>query len=115
MTEVAAIITISGILASVAIGAVAIAPGVSAKSSQERHLVVDHEFLGEPLGHIGVAGVVLDDEFDFLAGDHVALLLHVELGAGDQVFAGRRERAGQRHEQADLHDVLGQARSRPSA
>ena len=93
-----------------AIGAVASAPGVSPNPARKDDLVVHHQLLGQPLGHIGIAGIVLDDQFDLLAGNRVAVLLHVEPGAGGELLAGRGERPGQRHEQTDLHGLLGEAR-----
>ena len=40
-----------------------------AEARDEGDLVVDDEFLRNALGHIGRAGVVLDDQLDLLAGD----------------------------------------------
>ena len=63
--------------------------GREPKTGKEGDLVVHHQLLGEPLGHVGIAGVVADDQFDLLAGNRVAVLLHVELGAGGELLAGR--------------------------
>ena len=73
-------------------------------------MVVGDEFLGEPLGDVGRAGVVLEDEIDLLAGDRVAVLRDVKLGAGLLLLAGRGRRAGHRQDQADRHGVVVGAR-----
>ena len=98
--------TTTGTLAWVASGAVASASGVRPKPGEDRDLVVDDQLLRQPLGDVGHAGVVLDDELDLLAGDRVAVLLHVELHGRLDLAAGRGERAGHRQDQADLHGVL---------
>ena len=77
------------------------------RGADDRDLLVDDEFLCQPLGVVGHAGVVLDDEVDLLAGDGGAVLVHVELGAGLDLLADRREAARQRQHQADLRRVLG--------
>ena len=54
----------------------------------------------------GTPRVVAHDQLDLLAGDLVAIELHVELGAGKRLAADRLEAAGQRQAGADLDDVL---------
>ncbi len=68
--------------------------------------VVDDQFLRETLGIVGNRRVVLQDDFDFLAGDGVALLLHVQLDRIVDLLAGRGLAAGHRQDQADLHALL---------
>ncbi|CCE10035.1 hypothetical protein BRAS3843_370020 [Bradyrhizobium sp. STM 3843] len=75
-------------------------------------LVVDDQFLRQPLGVVGQRGVVLEDDLDLLAGDGVAVLLHVELDGIVDLLAGRRLAAGHRHDQPDLEGVLGGSRTR---
>ena len=81
--------------------------GSECKSGEHVDVVAHHEFLREPLGDIrrDAAGV-LADEFDLLAGDGVAVLLHVELDAvvhlGGEI--GELARVGQDH--ADLDRLL---------
>ena len=70
-------------------------------------MIVDHELLGEPLGIVGDAAVVPDDELDLLAGDRVAMLRHVELDGGGDFLPGGAHRAGHRQDEADLDGVLG--------
>src|ERR1700730_12341958 len=73
---------------------------------QQRYLVVDDQLLGEPLGVVGDAGVVAEDQLDLLAGDAVAMLRHVELGRGGDFTAARGVRPGHLHDHADLDRVL---------
>jgi hypothetical protein len=80
-----------------------------AKARQHGDLVVDDEFLGEPLGDIGHAGIVLQDHLDLLAGDGGAVARLVELHGGVDLLAGRGLLAGHRQDQADLHGVLGES------
>ena len=47
-------------------------------TKQQGDFIVDDEFLRESLADIRYAGVVLEDNFNLLAGDRVAVLLHVE-------------------------------------
>ncbi len=67
--EVPAAITTSGTLAWVAIGAVAMRRRRHAEAREDRDLVVDDQLLRQPLGDVGHAGVVLEDDLDLLAGD----------------------------------------------
>ena len=61
-------------------------------------------------GDVGDASVVLHDQFNLLAGDHIAVELHVETGASDFLAAGSGLRAGKRSDQADFHGLLRQGR-----
>ena len=106
MIEVPAAMTTCGTLASVASGATASASGVRPKPAMHVDLVVDDQLLREALGVVGDAGVVLDDELDLLAGDGVAVLLHVELDGRLDLLAGRGLLAGHRQDEADLDRVL---------
>ena len=81
-----------------------------AEAHQRLGVVVGDEVLGEALGHVGRAGIVLDLEDDLLAGDRVAMELDVEIGARLLLLAGGRLLAGHRHDQADGHDVVGERR-----
>ena len=104
--EVPAAITTSGTLAWVAIGAIASADRRQAEARQHGDLVVDDEFLRQPLGDVGHAGVVLEDHLDLLAGDRGAVARLVELHRGVDLLAGRGLLAGHRQDQADLDGVL---------
>ena len=74
-------------------------------------LVADHQLLRESLGDIRRhAAGILDDQFDLLAADGLAVLLHVGLDAVLHLDAGVGELARQRHDQADLDGVLGAGR-----
>ena len=87
-----------------------------AEAHQHACVIVADQLLGEALGHVGRAGVVLDDERDLLAGDRIAVLLNVELRGRALLFAGRGRRAGHRHDHADGHGiVVGQRRRRRAA
>ena len=81
-----------------------------AEAGDEIDLVVDDQFLGEALGVVGNRGVILQDDLDLLAGDGVALLLHVELDGVVDLLAGRGLAAGHRQDQADLDGVFGARR-----
>ena len=70
-------------------------------------MIVDDELLRQPLGDVRHAAVVADENLDLLAGHRVAVLRHVELDAGDDLLAGGADRAGHRHDEADLDRVLG--------
>ena len=104
--DVPAAITTSGTLAWVAIGATASAIGVRPKPARNGDLVVDHQLLRQPLGDVGHAGVVLQDDLDLLAGDRRAVARLVELHRRVDLLAGRGLLAGHRQDQADLHRVL---------
>ena len=52
------------------------------EAGEDVDVVAHDEFLREPLGDVGArAAGILADDLDFLAGDGVAVLLHVELDA----------------------------------
>jgi hypothetical protein len=76
-----------------------------AEAGEHVHLVVDHEFLREPLGDVGRGGVVLDDDLDLLAGHRVAVLRHVQPHRGLDLPAGGSLLPGHRQDQADLEGV----------
>ena len=92
-------------LPSVATGAIDIALGV-VPAPRTFTLSLTTSSWVMPLGVVGQAAVVPDYQLDFLAGHHVAVLRHVELGGVDGLAAGRSHRSGHRHDQADLDDVL---------
>ena len=69
-------------------------------------MVVDDQLLRQPLADVGHAAIVADEELDLLAGDHVAMLRHVELDGGGDFLAGGAHRAGHRQDEADLDGVL---------
>ena len=69
-------------------------------------LVVDDHLLGEPLGVVGHAGVVADDQLDLFAGNHVAVLRHIEVGAGGDFPPHRGRGSGHRRDDADLDRIL---------
>src|SRR5262249_7632688 len=74
--------------------------------AEKIHLVIDDQFLRQPLGIVRYALVVFDDELDLLAGDSVAVLRNVELGrVGDLAPDGRRS-AGHRDDNADFYGFL---------
>ena len=76
------------------------------EAHQDLGMVVADKLFGEALGHVRRAGVVLDLEHDLLAGDRVAVLMHVKLGGGAFLPAGRGERPGHRQNHADDDGVL---------
>jgi hypothetical protein len=69
-------------------------------------LVVDDHFLHDAACYVRHPRVLAHDQLDLLAGDPVAVELHVELGARERLAADRLEAAGQRQASADLDDVL---------
>jgi hypothetical protein len=73
MVAVAAIATI-GVFACVAIGRGGEGRGRDAETGQHIDLVVDHQLLRQALGHVGHAGVVLEDDLDLLARNGIAVL-----------------------------------------
>ncbi len=82
MIEVAAFITTMNFLASADTSAAASAFGVRRKAGEDVGVVADHELLREPFGDVGRdAAGILADKFDLLAGDRVAVLLHIKLDA----------------------------------
>ena len=81
-----------------------------AEARDEIDLVVDDQFLRQALGVVGNRRVILEDDFDLLAGDGIAVLLHIELDRVVDLLAGRRLAAGHRQDQADLDGLLGVSR-----
>ena len=76
-------------------------------AADDLHLVVDDHLLDQAARVVGNAGVVAQDQFDLLAGDHAAVLLDVQPRAGRGLPAGRGEtRAGHGEAHADLDHVL---------
>jgi hypothetical protein len=51
------------------------------KTGENVDMIVDQQLLRQTLGLVRRAGRILADQFDLLAGDRVAVLLHVELDA----------------------------------
>ena len=77
------------------------------EAGQDVDLVAHHQFLRQALGDVRVrAAGVLADDFDFLAGDGVAVLLHVQLDAVVDLRRGVGELAGIGADDADLDGVL---------
>ena len=107
MIEVAAFITTMNFLASAETSAAASAFGVSTKPGEDVGVIAHDQFLRQPLGDVGrdTAGVFAD-QFDLLAGDSVAVLLHVKLDGVVHLRGGVGELAGIRHDDADLDGVL---------
>ena len=92
--EVAAFMTTMNFLASADTSAAASAFGVSTKAGEDVDLVAHDQLLREPLGDVRRrAADVLEDQFDLLAGDGVAVLLHVGLDAVLDLDAGVGELA----------------------
>ena len=89
-------------------------PGRQAKPSHDGDLVLDDQLLSQALSHVRHAGIILDDQLDLLAGNRVALLLHVELGGRLDLPARRRERPGHRQDQTDLERLLSKGPSAQS-
>ena len=76
-------------------------------AGQDVHLVANDEFLRQPLGKVGRnAANVLADDLDLLAGNGVAVLLHVGLDAVLDLDAGVGELSGERQHEADLDGAL---------
>jgi hypothetical protein len=69
-------------------------------------MIVDQQLLRQTLGLVWRAGRILADQFDLLAGDRVAVLLHVELDAVVHLRGRIGELTGIGHEQTDLDGVL---------
>ena len=82
-------------------------------TGEDVHLVAHDQLLGQALGdRRGDAARVLPDELDFLAGDGVAVLLHVKFDAGIKFGRGVRELARIGQNDADLDRALGVAGNR---
>ena len=80
MIEVAAFMITVNFLASAETSPTASAFGVRTKPAEDVDLVARDQLLRQALGDVGrdAAGILADD-LDLLAGDGVAVLLHVEL------------------------------------
>ena len=76
------------------------------EADDEIHLLVDDEFLRQPLGIVRDGAVVLDDDLDFLARHGVAVLRHIETHRGANLHAGRLLRPRHRQQRADLDGGL---------
>ena len=77
------------------------------EAGEDVDLVAHDQFLRQALGDVGVrAAGVLADDFDLLAGDGVAMLLHVELDAVVDLRRGVGELAGIGDDHADLQGLL---------
>jgi hypothetical protein len=77
------------------------------EAGKDVDLVANHQFLREALGDVRVrAAGVLAYEFDLLAGNRVAVLLHEQLDAIVHLRGGVGKLAGVGHDQADLDGVL---------
>ena len=77
-----------------------------AEAHQRLGVVVADQLLGEALGDVGRASVVLDDERDLLSRHRVAVHLDIELGSRLFLLAGARLLAGHRQNQPDRHDIV---------
>src|SRR5262245_14689540 len=66
-------------------------------------LVVDEQLLRRLFGVVGNAAIVLDDEIDLPTSDGGAILVHVELDAGQDLLADGCKSAGERQHDTDLH------------
>jgi hypothetical protein len=106
MMDVAAFITTVSFLASVASSANCQSFRRDHKTGENVDMIVDKQLLRQTLGLVGGAGCILADQFDLLAGDHVAVLLHVQLDAVVHLRGRIGELAGIGHEQTDLDGVL---------
>ena len=97
MIEVAAFMITMNFLACADTSAAASAFGRQREAGEDVDVVAHDQFLREPLGDVGrdAAGVLADD-LDLLAGDRVAVLLHVELDAVVHLGAGIGELARNR-------------------
>ncbi len=85
--------------------------GGETEATEEGDLVIHNQLLREALGNIGNTLIILDDDFDALASNHVAALGHEGLGAGIELATGGSLRAGHRQDQADLDHFLSEGRN----
>ena len=95
MIEVAAFMSTMNFLASVATLGRAERFRRQREAGQDVDLVAHHQFLRQALGDVRVrAAGILADDLDLLAGDLVAVLLHVKLDAVVDLRAGVGELTG---------------------
>ena len=95
MIEVAAFMTTMNFLASVGNAGRAERFRRQREAGEDVDLVAHDQFLRQALGDVRVrAAGVLADDLDLLAGDGVAVLLHVELDAVVDLRGGVGELAG---------------------
>ncbi len=112
--DVAAFMSTMSFLASAATPEAPSASGREREAGKDVGLVAHDEFLRQPLCDIRVrAAGVLADDFDLLAGDSVAVLLHIELDAVIDLRGRVGELAGIGADDADLDRFL--ERRRPQA
>ena len=77
------------------------------EAGEDVGVVAHDQLLRQALGDLGGdAADVLADHLDLLAGDHVAVLLHIELDAVVELHAGIGELPGKRQDHADLDRLL---------
>jgi hypothetical protein len=93
-------------LASVASGATAKAAGVAPKPDEEIDLVIDDQFLRQPLRGVGRGAIIFDDHLDFPARHGVAVPGHVEADGSGDLRADRLRLPGHRQQGADLDGTL---------
>ena len=106
MIEVPAAMTSSTTLASVASGATTSAAGVISKPAITLTLSLTINSCASRLVLSGTLAGIAQDDLDLLAGDRVAVLLHVEIDGGLDLLAGRGLLPRHRHDEADLDGVL---------
>ena len=107
MIEVAAFITTMNFLACAETSAAASAFGVSRNPARMSTPVAHDQLLRQPLGDVGRrAADIAADDLDLLAGNGVAVLLHVGLDAVVELDAGIGELARQHVDQSDLDRAL---------
>jgi hypothetical protein len=75
-------------------------------AAQNGDLVGNDQLLGYPLRIVGNAGVIPDDQLDLAAGNHIAVLRHVEACAGNGLFSDRTQHPGERHDEPDFDCIL---------
>ena len=107
MIEVAAFMTTMNFFASADTSAGGQRIRREREAGEDVGVIAHDQFLREPLGDVGRnAADIFADEFDLLAGDGVAVLLHVELDGVVHLRGGVGELAGIRDDDADLDGVL---------
>ena len=106
MMEVAAFITTMNFFASLGKVGDSQCLGRDDETGKNVDMIADDELLCQTLGGIRRAGVILAQEHDLLAGDHIAMLLHVQLDAIVHLRGRIGELAGVGHDQPDLDGLL---------